>query len=293
MAQSKRRLDEELVAQGFYASASEAARAVMAGLVYDDYSRKPYTFPGQQVVCERALYVKGHEGKGQQHYVSRGGLKLQGALEAFGLSDKIRGLDCIDVGCSTGGFTDCLLQAGAASVCAVDVGYAQFDWALRNDARVDLHERTHIAKLADDPSFAARFDLLVCDVSFTSIIPLLSGFWELLKRGALVVSLIKPQFEAAKSEVDTGGIVRDKDVHLSVLRRCSAAAREQGFELLDLCRSPIEGAKGNREFFLVLKKPADQAAVDLTDAADFESPELIGSLNASWIDKIEHVVTSA
>ena len=202
--------------------------------------------PGEPV--EHGIYL---HVRGQKSYVSRGGLKLEHALDAFCISPV--GLDCLDVGCSTGGFTVCLLSRGAAHVLAVDVGYAQFDWGLRNDSRIELLERTNIVDVAV-PGRIATIDLAVCDVSFTSVATVLPAVTALLKEGGIFVTLVKPQFEAAREDVGEGGVVRDERVRLSCVERIRDAFVEQGFEVLGTCESPITGAKGNVEYLLAGRK---------------------------------------
>lgn len=206
------------------------------------------TSAGEQVAPGIELHVRG-----ASRYVSRGGLKLEGGLDAFGVSPE--GLDCLDVGCSTGGFSDCLLKRGAASVIAVDVGYAQFSWALRGDARVRLLERTNIV---DVPGIvgADAVDLAVCDVSFTSVITVLPAVLELLRPGGTFLTLVKPQFEAARDEVGEGGVVRDERVRLAALERVQNAFEEAGLVVRGTCESPITGHKGNVEFLLCGDVPA-------------------------------------
>lgn len=235
------RLDAELVAQGLCPTQDDAARCVMAGLVSSGGER--FSAPGTQVKPGLALHVKG-----RQPYVSRGGVKLAGALDACGVDPA--GLVCLDIGCSSGGFTDCLLKRGAASVVSVDVGRAQFDWSLRNDARVTLLERTNICDL---PSlgYHACFDLAVCDVSFTSIRTILPATLEALGEKGRFLTLVKPQFEAPAADVGAGGIVRDPAVHRRVLLDVISLFAESGLTPRAVCVSPITGTKGNREFFLL------------------------------------------
>ena len=240
----KSRLDDELVAQGFFASRDEAMRAVLAGDVSTTDRRM--SSPGEAVEHGIYLHVRGKGG-----YVSRGGLKLEHALDAFAI-DPV-GKCCLDVGCSTGGFTDCLLRRGAAHVVAVDVGYAQFDWGLRNDSRVELLERTNIVDLAV-PERAATIDLAVCDVSFTSVTAVLPAVTALLKPDGVFVTLVKPQFEAAREDVGEGGIVRDEVVRLACVDKIAAAFADHGYEVLGTCTSPITGAKGNIEYLLAGRK---------------------------------------
>ncbi len=237
---AKVRVDRELVDQGFFASVDDAKRAIMAGIV-SLQSRRVET-PGEKVEPGTYLHVKD-----TLPYVSRGGLKLAGGLDDFGLD--VVGMDCLDVGCSSGGFTDCLLRRGAQSVLAVDVGYAQFDWSLRNDKRVMLLERTNICDVPD-LSVPAPFDLAVCDVSFTSISTIAPAVAHLLKPGGLFITLVKPQFEAERDEVDEGGIVRDPAVRLKCLMNVAEALEDLSFEILGASTSSIHGAKGNVEYLL-------------------------------------------
>jgi 23S rRNA (cytidine1920-2'-O)/16S rRNA (cytidine1409-2'-O)-methyltransferase len=249
----RQRLDAELVEQGLFPTVDEAMRAVMAGDVSSGGRRLDH--PGELVARGCELHVRG-----RRRYVSRGGLKLEGALRAFGLD--VAGLRCLDVGCSTGGFTDCLLKAGASHVCAVDVGRAQFDWGLRNSPLVSLFENTNICD-AVPAEIGAPFDLAVADVSFTSVARILDAVTSMLDpaRGALC-TLVKPQFEAGRDEVDEGGVVRDPAVHGRVLR--DVVARFDGpLAVQALCASPIHGAKGNREFFLLARMGLPPRAVDV------------------------------
>lgn len=237
---SRRRLDAELVEQGFFSTTDEAMRAVMAGDV--STSDRRLTSPGEQVRAGIPLHVRGRAA-----YVSRGGLKLERGLSAFGVDPT--SLACLDVGCSTGGFTDCLLKHGAASVVAVDVGYAQFSWELRGDQRVRLLERTNIV---DVPALLGTdvVDLAVCDVSFTSVTTVLPAVCELLRPGGVFLTLVKPQFEAAREDVGEGGVVRDPRVRLAALDRVSRAFEEAGLTVRGHCESPITGHKGNVEYLL-------------------------------------------
>lgn len=237
---TRRRLDEELVEQGFFSTADEAMRAVMAGEVSTTDRR--LTSAGERVRPGIPLHVRG-----RSRYVSRGGLKLERGLDAFGVSPE--GLDCLDVGCSTGGFTDCLLKRGAASVVSVDVGYAQFSWELRRDPRVRLLERTNVVDL---PALVgpAVADLAVCDVSFTSVTTVLPAVMELLRPGGTFLTLVKPQFEAPREDVGEGGVVRDPAVREAALARVRDAFERAGLAVLGSCESPITGHKGNVEYLL-------------------------------------------
>lgn len=254
---ARRRLDDELVAQGYFRSRDDAMRAVMAGDVSGPSMR--YNSPGTQVKPGCELHVRG-----SLPYVSRGGLKLERGLDEF-LVDPA-GLACLDVGCSTGGFTDCLLSRGAASVLSVDVGYAQFDWSLRQDSRVTLLERTNIVDVPT-PERAGTIDLAVCDVSFTSVLMVLPAVCELLGPEGRFLTLVKPQFEAAREDVGEGGVVRRASVRQAALERVYAAMGEAGLGVVGACASPITGAKGNHEFLMLGVRGENSAALDLAALA--------------------------
>lgn len=237
----KNRLDEELVAQGFFSGVEDARRSIMAGEVSGASER--YTSCGMKVEPGSFLHVKD-----RKPYVSRGGFKLAGALDSFGVDPA--GLACVDVGCSTGGFTDCLLKRGAASVLSVDVGYAQFDWSLRNDQRVTLLERTNICDLAEGV-YAHSQDLAVCDVSFTSVCTVLPAVVDLLKPEGRFLTLVKPQFEAERQQVGEGGIVTDDSVRLKALTKVAQAFSAWGLDPVAAAPSSILGTKGNKEYLLL------------------------------------------
>lgn len=244
------------MSQGFFRSADDAMRSVLAGDVSG--SGRRFTSPGQQVRQGEELHVRGHA-----PYVSRGGLKLAHALDVFCVDPS--GLDCLDVGCSTGGFTDCLLSRGARSVLSVDVGYAQFDWSLREDPRVTLLERTNIVDVPS-PVRDSTIDLAVCDVSFTSVTTVLPSVCELLKDNGRFLTLVKPQFEAPKESVGEGGIVRDAAVRAAAVERVVQAFMEAGLACQALCQSPITGRKGNHEYLLLGARGMSDQAIDI-DAA--------------------------
>ena len=212
----------------------------MAGLVSSGGER--LTSPGLKVIPGLPLHVKG-----RIPYVGRGGLKLEGALDAFGINPT--GLACLDVGCSTGGFTDCLLKRGAATVVSVDVGHAQFDWSLRQDDRVTLHERTNVTQLPE-LGYTGAIDLAVCDVSFTSIANIIDAVLACLAPTGAFCTLVKPQFEAPAALVGEGGIVTDPAVRRDTLVAAVELFASKGLFPVDVCVSPIHGAKGNVEFFL-------------------------------------------
>jgi 23S rRNA (cytidine1920-2'-O)/16S rRNA (cytidine1409-2'-O)-methyltransferase len=237
----RERVDRLLVERGLAPTRTRAQALVMAGRVLAGERRveKPSeTFPP-----DAPLRVRGDDPAAR--YVGRGGLKLEKALGEFGLDPA--GLTCVDVGASTGGFTDCLLQHGARRVVAVDVGYNQIDWRLRTDPRVEVREGVNARHLTPE-EFGERFDLAVMDVSFISATKVLPAVVPLLKEGGRVVLLIKPQFEVGKGEVGKGGVVRDPAQHARVVEEVNAAARALGLAVSGVTESPITGADGNREF---------------------------------------------
>jgi 23S rRNA (cytidine1920-2'-O)/16S rRNA (cytidine1409-2'-O)-methyltransferase len=189
-----------------------------------------------------------------RRFVSRGGEKLDGALDAFVLD--VGGVNALDVGASTGGFTDCLLARGAAHVTAVDVGYGQLDWRLRNDARVTVMERTNFRHLADD-AFPAGFDIIVIDTSFISLRTILARAVGYLRDGGAIVALVKPQFEAGRERLGRGGVVRDPAVHEAVIREVRDAALQLDLHMRDLIASPLLGPAGNREFLAAFRRDGE------------------------------------
>jgi 23S rRNA (cytidine1920-2'-O)/16S rRNA (cytidine1409-2'-O)-methyltransferase len=241
MVSERVRLDQELVAQGLVASRARAQAMLRAGLVLlnGEAADRPDRLVDRGVRLEL---------RGSAAYVSRGGEKLSRALDVFGLT--VQGRACLDVGASTGGFTDVLLQRGAASVIALDVGYGQLAWSIRQDPRVTVLERVNVRYLERLPSPA---DLAVIDVSFISLRLVLPAVRQLLSNPAEVVALVKPQFEVGRGAVGKGGIVHDVEQHRSVLIGLAEFAGKSGFEVAGETSSPILGAKGNREFFLYLR----------------------------------------
>lgn len=237
---AKVRLDDLLVSLGYFEDRDEVLRSVIAREVRID----------DVYVSSAALKVKPDCDvfvKGRKRYVSRGGFKLQGALDHFGQS--VVGLSCIDVGSSTGGFTDCLLQAGAASVAAVDVNYGQLDLGLRQDPRVKVFERTNI-RLADPAELGAPFDLIVCDLSFIGIAGLSDVFAALGKSGSVFIGLIKPQFESHHEETDRGVVV-DEEVRRRVVDEVVTSLEDSGFDVDGVVTSSIKGRKrGNTEYLV-------------------------------------------
>jgi 23S rRNA (cytidine1920-2'-O)/16S rRNA (cytidine1409-2'-O)-methyltransferase len=240
----KIRLDEALVARGLAETCSQAERLIRAGQVWlgDESSGVRGDKPGQRVAPDIALRVE----RGLP-YVSRGGLKLEAALDAFGVTPA--GWVCADIGASTGGFTDCLLQRGAAKVYAIDVGYGQLAWSLRQDPRVISMERANIRLLEPLPEAVA---LAVIDVSFIGLGLVLPRVAGLLAAGGQVIALIKPQFEVAKGQVGKGGVVRDPLLHRAAIRKVLAEAAAANLAPAGLIRSPITGPAGNIEFLASL-----------------------------------------
>ncbi|GFN23331.1 TlyA family RNA methyltransferase [Thermanaeromonas sp. C210] len=243
MAKARKRLDVLLVERGLFPTREQARKAIMAGEVL--VNGQALFKPGSQVGEEAEIKVLASS----PPYVSRGGLKLEGALHEFAIDPS--GRVALDAGASTGGFTDCLLKHGARRVHAVDVGYGQLDWRLRQDPRVVVHERVNLRYLTPE-ILGERVDLATLDLSFIS----LSKVWPavrqcLLPRGE-VIALVKPQFEAGPERVGKKGVVRDPGVHRQVLLEVCSGARAQGFSLLGITYSPLLGPEGNREFFLWL-----------------------------------------
>ena len=235
----KTRLDRLLVERGLAESREKAQALIMAGEVR--LNGQKATKPGHSVEDDCTLEVLS-----RPPYVSRGGFKLAGALEHFGLD--VTGKICLDIGSSTGGFTDVLLQAGAARVHAVDCGNGQMDWKLRQDASVAMHEGVNARTLAFE-EIGERVDFLCCDVSFISVTLILPAAVAMLQPGGQMVILIKPQFEVGKGQVGKGGIVREPGLHRAACEKVERAVREAGFETA-VIESPIAGAEGNKEFLL-------------------------------------------
>ncbi len=242
---NKERLDKLLVSCGLVPSRERARALILAGkVVVDDHTVDK---AGTLVAADAELRLKGAD----IPYVSRGGLKLAAALDALAL--EVAGAVAIDVGASTGGFTDCLLQRGAARVYAVDVGYGQLAWTLREDPRVINLERTNIRDLTSE-RLPERPTLAVIDASFISLDKVLPPTLALLADGALLVALIKPQFEVGRGQVGKGGVVRDPDQHARVIDQVRKNAAGFGCRVLGVVESPVLGAKGNREFLIGLRR---------------------------------------
>lgn len=242
MPAKKQRLDQLLVARGLAESRERAQALILAGLVFAGERRLDK--PGTSVSADAALEVRGRD----HPWVGRGGVKLAHALAHFGIS--AQGKTCLDLGASTGGFTDVLLTEGAQRVYAVDVGHGQLAWKLRNDARVVVLENTNARNLSR-VEVPERIDLIVCDASFIGLATLLPEPLKLAAPQAHLIALIKPQFEAGREAVSKGGVVRDPAVHVAVCQRVSAWLDAQpGWRVLGIEQSPLLGPKGNREFLI-------------------------------------------
>lgn len=242
---NKERIDVLLVEKGFFESREKAKASIMAGVVYANEQKIDKA--GEEVSIDAKLEVR----ENICPYVSRGGLKLEKAVKFFGvnLKDKV----CMDIGASTGGFTDCMLQNGAKKVFSVDVGYGQFAWKLRQDERVVCMERTNIRYVTDE-QIGEKLDFASIDVSFISLTKVLPVAFNLLKDDGEVVALIKPQFEAGREQVGKKGVVRDSKVHKEVIEKITAFSESIGFRVKNLSFSPIKGPEGNIEFLLYLGK---------------------------------------
>ncbi len=242
----KQRLDVILANKGYAASREKAKAIIMSGNVFVKGVREDKagsTFEEDDIELE----IRGNTLK----YVSRGGLKLEKSLEAFSLD--LNGAVCMDIGASTGGFTDCMLQNGAAKVYSVDVGHGQLDWKLRNDERVVCMEKTNFRYVVPE-DIGEALDFASCDVSFISLTKILVPAYAILKDGAEMVCLIKPQFEAGREKVGKKGVVRDKAVHEEVIKKIVEFSAQTGFEPCGLTYSPIKGPEGNIEYLLYIRK---------------------------------------
>ena len=244
----KDRLDILLVKRGLAESREKAKAVIMSGIVYVDGQKEDKA--GQTFADTANIEVRGSTLK----YVSRGGLKLEKAMECFDVSvkDKV----CIDIGASSGGFTVCMLQNGAKKVYAVDVGHGQLAWKLRNDTRVVVMEKTNIRYVKPD-DIGESIDFASIDVSFISLSKVLPAAYNLLGECGEIVALIKPQFEAGREKVGKKGVVREKSTHIEVIQNCFAYARENGFFVRELEFSPVKGPEGNIEYLYHLVKSGD------------------------------------
>ena len=250
----KERLDVLLVQKGLAESREKAKTMIMEGNVFVDGQREDKA--GTNFDTEAEIEVRGNTLK----YVSRGGLKLEKAMKEFDIS--LEGMVCMDIGASTGGFTDCMLQNGAVKVYSVDVGYGQFAWKLRNDPRVVCMEKTNIRYVTPE-DIADVLDFASVDVSFISLTKVLVPARELLRDGGRMVCLIKPQFEAGREKVGKKGVVREKSTHREVIQKIMDYAMSIGFDLCALDFSPIKGPEGNIEYLIHLKKSENEAGENL------------------------------
>ena len=261
----KERLDVLLVKRGLAESREIAKAIIMTGNVFVEEQREDKA--GSTFAEDAQIRIKGTPMK----YVSRGGYKLEKAMELWHvpLQDKL----CMDVGSSTGGFTDCMLQNGAVKVYAIDVGTNQLAWKLRQDERVVSMEKTNIRYVTPE-DIADPIDFSSIDVAFISLTKVLIPVWNLLKNGGRVVCLVKPQFEAGREKVGKKGVVRDKKVHEEVVCHIMTYALSMGFEILGLSYSPIKGPEGNIEYLLYIEKPQDaQALTEIAEEADQKAEE--------------------
>ena len=244
----RERIDKLLVERGLAESRTKAQAMIMAGVVLVNEQRVDK--PSEPISPDSQIRIKRADDP-TSRYVGRGGLKLEAALREFQID--ARGLVCLDVGASTGGFTDCLLQNGAAKVFAIDVGHNQIDWRLRNDPRVEVREGVNARYLdpqdfSDPQNRAVRFDLVVVDVSFISVTKILASLLPLLKPDGSLVVLIKPQFEVGRGEVGSGGVVRDQEKRIKAVDQIHGFAAGLGLKLHGTIESPITGAEGNIEY---------------------------------------------
>ena len=245
------RIDKLLFERGLAASRTKAQALVMAGSVLVNEQRVEK--PSELVATDAEIRIKGSDDPATR-YVGRGGVKLATALQEFAI--EVAGLLCLDVGASTGGFTDCLLQHGARRVVAVDVGHNQIDWRLRKDDRVEVREGTNARYLRPE-DFTEQFNLAVMDVSFISATKVMPAIVPLLAPSGRLILLIKPQFEVGRGEVGKGGIVREPEKQTRVIAEVNEAARELGLETVRVIESPIHGADGNVEFLALYKRVMD------------------------------------
>lgn len=286
----KERLDVMLVNQGYAPSREKAKAIIMSGNVYVDGQKEDKA--GTMFETEKiTLEVRG----GSPKYVSRGGLKLEKAMEQWHFA--LEGCVCMDIGASTGGFTDCMLQNGASKVYSVDVGHGQLAWKLRNDGRVVCMEQTNFRYLTRE-EIADALDFASVDVSFISLTKILIPARELLRPGGEMVCLIKPQFEAGRDKVGKNGVVRDVETHREVIRKIVDYADSIGFEVLHLEYSPIKGPEGNIEYLLHIRK-ADVVPEEIRERTEREAEERLREITENrtglsqregWKRQIEETV---
>lgn len=263
---SKIRLDQYLCQNGLVQSRERAKALIMSGIVF--VNEQKVDKAGEMIAPDAKVEVRGHD----IGYVSRGGLKLEKAMQVFPMRPD--GKVCMDIGASTGGFTDCMLQNGAARVYAVDVGYGQLDWKLRNDPRVVCLERTN-ARYLDHEQVPDVLDFASIDVSFISLKLIFPALYNLLREGGEIACLIKPQFEAGPEKVGKKGVVRDPKVHLEVLENFLTHAKDNHFTVLGITYSPIRGPEGNIEYLGYLRKSVESDTIpDLAALVDASHSEL-------------------
>lgn len=266
----KERLDILLVNRGLAPSREKAKALIMSGIVYVDGQKEDKA--GATFDAEKEIEVRGQTLK----YVSRGGLKLEKAMEVWPI--QMEGNICMDIGSSTGGFTDCMLQNGAAKVYAIDSGRGQLDWKLRNDERVVCMEKTN-ARYLDRELIPEPIDFFSVDVSFISLSKILPPAFALLKDGGQAVCLIKPQFEAGREKVGKKGVVRDRKVHVEVIESVLASAQAIGFHILGLDYSPIKGPEGNIEYLVWLgracERPEDAPYIPSAEQITMKAHEVL------------------
>ena len=268
----KKRLDVELVDRGLVQSRERAKVVIMEGLVYVNGQKSDKA--GTPVKEDDRIEVRGET----LRYVSRGGKKLEKAMQVFPVV--LEGCTCMDIGASTGGFTDCMLQNGAVKVYAVDVGYGQLAWSLRTDERVVNLERTNIRYITEE-QVPQPVDFISVDVSFISLTLVLPVAHRLLKDGAQMVCLVKPQFEAGKDKVGKKGVVRDPQIHREVILKVIDCAAELGFWVRGLDFSPIKGPEGNIEYLLFLQKPQQEALPPEETVAEEQIAGVVDSAHQS------------
>ena len=283
----KERLDVLLVNRGLASSREKAKTIIMSGDVFVNGQREDKAGSTFDDKCE--IEVRGNKLK----YVSRGGLKLEKAVNEFGLS--FDGMTCMDIGASTGGFTDCMLQNGAAKVYSIDVGHGQLDWKLRNDERVICMEKTNFRYIKPE-DIGEQIDFASCDVSFISLTKILLAARALLKDEGRMVLLIKPQFEAGREKVGKKGVVRDEAVHAEVIEKIVRFADICGFDILRLDYSPIKGPEGNIEYLIYLRKDSSEdervLSLDEKSAEDILKTDEY-TLNEATISSIKRLAKKA
>ena len=255
----KQRLDIYLTENGYAESREKAKSIIMEGIVYINNQKADKA--GDMVAETDNVEVRGNT----LRYVSRGGLKLEKAMTDFNLN--LDGKVCMDVGASTGGFTDCMLQNGAAKVYCVDVGYGQLAWKLRQDERVRNMERTNIRYVTEN-DIEEKLDFASIDVAFISLKLVLPVVYNLLKDDGEVVALIKPQFEAGREKVGKKGVVRDKNVHIEVIENVLGFTREFGFKVSEVTFSPIKGPEGNIEYLMHISKQGEDNEIKITEIVE-------------------------